>query len=429
MSDRVYPFASLFAEPTRNGLTRPKSVRGPGVKMVNMGEIFAHSRLNNVAMERAPLSRAERSRFLLQDGDLLFARQSLVLSGAGKCSIFLRDDEPATFESHVIRVRLNVAKAIPLYYYYFRSQEGRSGIQSIVEQGAGASGIRATDLAAIEVRCPPIAIQKAIANILGTLDDKIELNRRMNETLNAMALALFNSWFVDFDPVKAKGDSLDPRASQGFSDLFPESFDDTGRPHGWTAKPLSEIAEFLNGLAMQKFPASEVTESLPVIKISELRGGVTSRTSRASRNIPSEYVVRDGDFLFSWSGSLLAKFWTGGEGALNQHLFKVTSDRYPIWFCSQWVYHHLEEFRAIAASKATTMGHIQRSHLEQAIATCPPDRVLVELGHIMDLLLGRVIGNELESRTLVEIRDHLLSKLITGELRVPSHVNGREDAT
>ena len=272
-------------------------------------------------------------------------------------------------------------------------------------------------------------IRKTMIDALTAVDDKVELNRRMNETLNATARALFNSWFVDFDPVGAKGDSLDPRVSQGFSDLFPESFDDAGRPRGWTAKPLSEIAEFLNGLAMQKFPATEVTESLPVIKISELRSGVTSRTSRASRNIPSEYVVRDGDFLFSWSGSLIAKFWTGGEGALNQHLFKVTSDRYPIWFCSQWVYHHLEEFRAIAASKATTMGHIQRRHLEQAIATCPPDRVLVELGHIMDLLLGRVIGNELESRTLVEIRDHLLSKLITGELRVMTDVNERGDAT
>ena len=184
---------------------RPKAVRGSGVKMVNMGEIFAHPRLTNVAMERVPLNQSERSRYLLQAGDLLFARQSLVLSGAGKCSIFLRDDEPTTFESHVIRVRLNKVKANPrYYYYYFQSHEGRSAIQSIVEQGAGASGIRATDLAAIDVVWRPIAVQRAIAHILGTLDDKIELNRRMNETLEAMARALFKSWFIDFDPVRAK---------------------------------------------------------------------------------------------------------------------------------------------------------------------------------------------------------------------------------
>ena len=177
------PFAALFAEPTRNGLMRPKAVRGSGVKMVNMGELFAHSRLKNVAMERVPVDQSDRSRFLLQDGDLLFARQSLVLTGAGKCSIFLGDNEPATFESHIIRVRLNQAKANPLYYYYyFQSHEGRAAIQSIVEQGAGASGIRATDLAAIDVAWCPITVQDAIAHILGTLDDKIELNRRMNSS-------------------------------------------------------------------------------------------------------------------------------------------------------------------------------------------------------------------------------------------------------
>lgn len=120
--------------------------------------------------------------------------------------------------------------------------------------------------------------------------------------------------------------------------------------------------------------------------------------------------MRDGDFLFSWSGGLLAKFWTGGEGALNQHLFKVTSDRYPMWFCGHWVYHHLEEFQAIAASKATTMGHIQRGHLRQVMAVCPPDGVLAELGRTMEPLVDRFIKNELESRTLVGVK-------------------GREDAT
>ena len=173
--------------------------------MVNMGELFAQPRIYNIPMERVPLSQSEAGRFLLEEGDLLFARQSLVLEGAGKCSIFIGDDEPVTFESHVTRVRLDHAKAHPGYYfYYLASHNGRSAIRSIVEQGAGASGIRGSDLARLEVQWRPLPEQRAIAHMLGTLDDKIELNRRMSETLEAMARALFQSWFVDFEPVRAK---------------------------------------------------------------------------------------------------------------------------------------------------------------------------------------------------------------------------------
>lgn len=205
MAVEIRPFGELFADGTRNGLTRPKAVRGAGVKMVNMGELFAHSRLRNADMDRVPLSDSEAQKFLLKDGDLLFARQSLVLEGAGKCSIFLSDDEPVTFESHVTRVRLDRSKADPrFYFYYLQSHHGKSAIRSIVEQGAGASGIRGSDLQNLGVLWMPPPEQRAIAHILGTLDDKIELNRRRNQTLEAMARALFKDWFVDFGPVRAK---------------------------------------------------------------------------------------------------------------------------------------------------------------------------------------------------------------------------------
>ena len=127
-----------------------------------------------------------------------------------------------------------------------------------------------------------------------------------------------------------------------FIDLFPDRLDNaTGLPVGWQAKPLDGIAEFINGLALQKYPAISHQESLPVIKIAELRNGISSKSNRASFEIPEKYIIKNGDFLFSWSGSLMAKFWTEGEGALNQHLFKVTSEHYPPWFYANWVYRHL----------------------------------------------------------------------------------------
>ena len=119
MAGEMRLFGELFAEPPRNGLTRPKAVRGAGAKMVNMGELFAHSRLRNAPMDRVPLSESEAERFLLYAGDLLFARQSLALEGAGKCSLFLNDDEPVSFKSHVTRVMLNPRKAHPHFYFYY----------------------------------------------------------------------------------------------------------------------------------------------------------------------------------------------------------------------------------------------------------------------------------------------------------------------
>jgi len=150
------------------------------------------------------------------------------------------------------------------------------------------------------------------------LDDKIELNSQTNSTLEAIAQAIFKQWFVDFTYPGATGEMVD-------SELGPI-------PKGWRIKPLDEIADFLNGLALQKFPPENETEYLPVIKIRELRNGVTESSDQASRKLPKDYIIQDGDLLFSWSGSLEVKFWVGGEGALNQHLFKVTSKNFPPWF-------------------------------------------------------------------------------------------------
>ena len=415
-------FATMLSEPVRNGIYKAKSFHGRGVKMVNMGELFAFPRLRAVPMRCVELTESEMCRFCLREGDLLFARRSLVAEGAGKCSVVLEAPEPTAFESSIIRARPDPTRADSQFlYYYFNSPAGLHGLDSIRRQ-VTVAGITGSDLANLRIRLPRLSQQRAIANIFGMLDDKIELNRRMNETLAAMARALFKEWFVDFGPVRAKMAGRDTELSRSIADLFPSRLVKSKTaevPDGWDTKSLDDIAQFLNGLALQKFPASSPSDSLPVIKIAELRNGVTAKTNRASREVPEKYVVKDGDFLFSWSGSLLAKFWTEGEGALNQHLFKVSSNQYPKWFFSHWVYHHLEEFRAIAASKATTMGHIQRGHLKEAITICPPDNVLNVLDPTIGSLVDRTIQNDLESRTLAQTRDLLLPKLISGDIRVP----------
>jgi type I restriction enzyme S subunit len=138
----------------------------------------------------------------------------------------------------------------------------------------------------------------------------------------------------------------------------------------------------------------------------------------ASASIGSEYIVNDGDILFSWSGSLECVIWFGGAGALNQHLFKVTSDKYSKWFLYMWIHHHLPEFRHIAAGKATTMGHIQRHHLKDAKVLVPAIDLLFYQDKIMEPLIDAIISRSLENRKLAALRDTLLPQLISGELRV-----------
>jgi type I restriction enzyme S subunit len=302
--------------------------------------------------------------------------------------------------------------------------------------GSGVPTLNRNHIHPLHVYVPSdVAEQRAIAHILGTLDDKIELNRRMSQTLEEMARAIFKSWFVDFDPVRAKAavrlehpDWTNAQVSRAacpglkpeIAEIFPDRFVDSELgeiPEGWEVKSLDEIARFLNGLALQKYPPTG-GRSLPVIKIAQLRSGNTSGADQSSADINSEYIVDNGDILFSWSGSLECVVWTGGKGALNQHLFKVSSNHYPRWLCYFSIHKHLEDFRRIAEGKATTMGHIQRHHLSGAKVAVPHATVLSILDKYMSPLFEASWKRNLETHILVALRDTFLPKLISGEIRI-----------
>ncbi|SHE27177.1 restriction endonuclease subunit S [Thermomonas hydrothermalis] len=322
-----------------------------------------------------------------------------------------------------------------IYYWLFANvaELERHATGSTFKELSGSA------LKQIRLRLPSaLHEQRAIAHILGTLDDKIELNRRMSETLEAMARALFKAWFVDFEPVRAK---MEGRWRRGESllglpahlyDLFPDRLVDSELgevPEGWEMRSLDSIANYLNGLALQKYPPESETEFLPVIKIAQLRAGHTNGADKASTQIKPEYVVVDGDVLFSWSGSLEVAVWNGGRGALNQHLFKVTSDEVPKWFYFFATRQHLPVFRAIAAGKATTMGHIQRKHLTEARIAVAPQKSMQEFDVIIAPLFDQFVSSAQQSRTLATLRDTLLPKLISGELRVKDAERFLEAAT
>lgn len=279
-------------------------------------------------------------------------------------------------------------------YWVMRSPSYQKGIVAT----ASGSTVKHTSPGRIcesKILLPPLAEQQRIAKILSSLDDKIELNNAINRNLEEQAQAIFKSWFVDFEPFGGE------------------------MPSDWKTGSLSDIADYLNGLAMQKFRPKDDEIGLPVLKIKELRQGFAGEDAElCSPNIKSEYIVNDGDVIFSWSGSLLVDLWCGGKCGLNQHLFKVTSKHYDKWFYYMWTKHHLDRFIFLAADKATTMGHIKREELDKAEVCIPSDVDYKKIRSAVKPLIDRLIANKIENRTLSTMRDELLPKLMSGEMEL-----------
>jgi type I restriction enzyme S subunit len=361
---------------------------------------------------------------------------------------------PARVNQHVAIIRPIQGGVDPRFLRYFLiSPEMQNHMLGWAAAGATRNALTKRMIESFDIPVPDISEQRAIAHILGSLDDKIELNRRMNKTLEAMAQALFKSWFVDFDPAidnaLAAGnpipEELQARAAQRESlgdarkplpddirNLFPSEFEFTEElgwiPKGWEVRSLDQVADYMNGLACQKYPAQDDEYGLPVIKIRELRSGISEQTDRATAIVPERYLVEDGDILFSWSGSLLVKPWTEGSGVLNQHLFKVTSDAFPRWFFYLWTSHHLQGFVEIAADKATTMGHIKRDHLSAAKVVIPSGDILGTADRLLGPSLQKAIEVMLQAKETAKLRDILLPRLLSGEIRIPEAEKLLEDA-
>lgn len=277
-----------------------------------------------------------------------------------------------------------------LYYYMF-SPAWREEVERYKVNGSTVDRIPLVSFPSFRVDLPNMRTQKAIADILFAIDQKIDSNSRVNDNLYAQAKAIFDNHFINIDAI----------------------------PAGWRKGNLLDIANYLNGLAMQKFRPQGHEIGLPVLKIKELRQGSCDDSSElCSLSIKPEYIIHNGDVVFSWSGSLLVDIWCGGTCGLNQHLFKVTSDVYDKWFYYLWTAHHLARFIAIAADKATTMGHIKREELAKAEVLIPCEEDYTSFNSIMQPIFELIISNRIESRKLAALRDELLPKLMTGEIDV-----------
>ncbi len=328
------------------------------------------------------------SQYLLKPNDIVFARTG---ASTGRNYFYDGTDGEFVYAGFLIKFSIDPNKVNPKYVKYYCMSNAYKGWIHSFNTGSTRGNINAQALGGMPVPIPPRPQQDGIVDILSSLDEKIRKNTEVNENLLQQAQSIFAQEFLLLN----------------------------GIPDGWQESSLLGIADYLNGLAMQKYRPKDDEQGLPVLKIKELRqGSCDSNSELCSPSIKPEYIVHDGDVIFSWSGSLLVDLWCGGTCGLNQHLFKVTSSTYDKWFYYAWTNHHLQKFAAIAADMATTMGHIKREELAKAKVLIPSQSDYDRIGGLLAPLYDLVIGNRIENRKLASLRDELLPQLMSGQLDV-----------
>ena len=302
-----------------------------------------------------PLGLEKSSTKMLQKGDIIFSARGTV----GVVAMLGRD---MAFNQSCYGIRAK--KEIDKHYLYYLLKSLKPLFCNNA-YGSVFDTITKESFSQITIPLPPLERQKEIAEILSSFDDKIDFLHRQNRTLESLAQTLFHHYFIE----NAKEE--------------------------WEEKPLSEIATFLNGLACQKIPPKNDLDKLPVLKIKELREGkILDSSDWATSEVEYRYIVNQGDIIFSWSATLMVEIWGGEKCVLNQHLFKVIADKgYPQWFCYFWCKYHLESFISIAKAHATTMGHIRRQDLDNAICRIPSQEFINKFDSEISPLMLKLTKN------------------------------------
>lgn len=330
-------------------------------------------RVNRIEFEKYKKSLSNRTILMSINGtigNVGFYNDEKCILGKSACYFNLKDNVDKNF-----------------VYYTFLTDDFQSHLLNIAT-GTTIQNVPLKGLRESIILLPPLDEQKRIASILTSIDDKIDLLHRENATLEVMAETLFRQWLIE-----------------------------EAKEH-WNEMPLTKIANFTNGLACQKYPPKNDIDKLPVLKIRELTNGISSDSDYATTEVANEYMVHAGDVIFAWSASLMVKIWDGEDCILNQHLFKVTSDSFPKWFYYCWCKYHLNEFITIAQSHATTMGHIKRGDLENAMVLVPSNNELKVMSDRFDCIIQKLENNNKEICTLIQTRDNLLPKLMNREITI-----------
>ena len=392
MSWELIPFEKLYSVDSRNGLTKPSKIRGSGFKMINMGELFANDRIYDIHMELVPLNDKEKVSAKLEKDDLLFARQSLVLEGAGKCSIVMDVSPLTVFESHIIRVRLNQELANPLfYYYYFRSPY--SPVKTIVSQCAQA-GIRGSDLQKLEVVFPPIETQHHIAGILSAYDNLIENNQKQIKLLQEAAQRLYKEWFID---LRFPGHENTPIVD--------------GVPEGWSWGTIDTLIEYHD---KKRKPLSSMERS-------GFQGIYKYYGAAGVLDHVREYLYDGIYLLLGEDGTVVTGDgfpvlqYVNGQFWVNNHAHVLTGKD---CYSTEYVYMMFKNTKVLDVVTGVAQPKISQARLSAKKILIPETKFVLKYSEIIEPYMKGILVLQEQNEHLAESRDRLLPKLISGEIEV-----------
>ncbi|BBV46960.1 restriction endonuclease subunit S [Citrobacter portucalensis] len=407
-----YKFSDLYS--MASGISSAKEQAGHGSPFLSFSVVFNNYFVPDLLSDLMDTSEKEKETYSIKSGDIFLTRTSEVVDELAMSCVAVKDYPNATFSGFLKRLRPTQDHiTYPKFMaFYLRSPMFRKTMTNNAVMTLRAS-LNEAIFSYLELLLPAYPEQKKAGDLLYLLNQKIALNNRIKAELEAMAKTLYDYWFVQFNfpdtngkPYKTSGGKMEYNAT-----LKREI------PADWNTSTLWSIAKYTNGLAMQKY-REDSDIYLPVIKIREMNNGISAETERARVDIPEAAVIDDGDVLFSWSATLDVKIWSQGKGALNQHIFKVSSDSYPKSFYYFELLNYLKHFKMIADLRKTTMGHITLDHLKQAYICLPPLFLLEKLNSKVHDIFQKRLLLEKENRNLIKFRDWLLPLLMSGQVTV-----------
>lgn len=371
--------------PSSNGLSRPSAVRGKGFRMIGMGELFACNIIHDMDMERVLMNEKEQMKYFVQEGDLLFARQSLVAAGAGKCSIVSVLSEKTTFESHIIRVRLNKKICNPLYYFYL-FQLPYNSIKTIVNQCAQA-GIRGSELCKIKVQKPSLSVQNSVSCILGKYDTLIENNTKRIRLLEKMAENLYKEWFVRF-------------RFPGHENVEMEN----GLPKGWKRGSLSDVCEFKRG---KNITSSEMQEgNVPVISAGLEPSGYHSCSNVRGVNVTMSSSGANAGYIAIHYSDIWAADCSYIEESTTGNIY--------------YVYELLNNIRTVINNfqRGAAQPHVYPKDVNRIKLILPSKELMLIANGRLEIMHKEIYNLQKQNSLLARQRDLLLPRLMSGKLEV-----------
>ena len=393
--------------PDEKHKTKVFCVRGADINDLNIGKI-----------ENLPVryvKEASKDKFLEKGNIIIEISGGSPTQSTGRVA-FLENIDREVVCSNFCRALKIKKEYSPKYVFYllqniynsgvfFNFESKTSGIKNLLYNSAFEN---------IKVPNQDYSSQQKIENVITVIDKKIQLLHQINDNLAELAKTIYDYWFVQFDFPDENGK---PYKTSGGKMVYNEVLK-REIPEGWEVKSLYEIADYINGLACQKYRPTNENNFLPVIKIKEMNEGISSNTEKVRTDIPEKYIIYDGDVLFSWSASLDVKIWVGGKGGLNQHIFKVKSDKFPMSFYFFELKNYLQHFKMMAELRKTTMGHITINHLKDSYISIPTIVLIEKLDIQLRGIIENIVSSKKQIQHLQSLRDWLLPMLMNGQISV-----------